>query len=122
MVSYATKTNRKRLANAYSDKSPLVQVLHLPEEQELVLYSNDGRALIFASAQLAEKSTRSTQGVQVLNLRKNRLLERACTLEEAKLTNQSRYRAKTIPSSGAILRPEDAEQAQVTMDTLAAEG
>ncbi len=118
LSSYETKTNRKRLANAYSDKSRLVGIVHLPEEQELVVYSNDGRALIFATAQLAEKSTRSTLGVQILTLRKNRLLERVCTLEEANLANQSRYRAKSIPSSGAVLRPEDAEQAQVTLDAL----
>ena len=121
LSSYATKTNRKRLTGAYSDKSPLVDIVHLPEEQELVLYSSDGRALIFASAQLAEKTTRSTQGVQVLSLRKNQLLTKVAPLEGAGLANESRYRAKSIPSAGAILRPEDAEQPQVTMDTLSAE-
>lgn len=118
LSSYETKTNRKRLTNAYNDKSPLVGLIHLPEEQELALYSSDGRALVFATAQLAEKATRSTQGVQVLNLRKNKMLNRVSKLEDAHLINLSRYRAKSIPSSGALLRPEDAEQAQIVIDAL----
>ena len=115
---YSTKTNRKRLTGAYSDKSPLAAVIALPEEAELVLYSSDNRALIISSALLAQKATRSTQGVQVLTPRRGRSLTRAVRLEESGLSNVSRYRAKTLPSAGAILRPEDAEQPQVTLDAL----
>ena len=115
---YETKTNRRRLTGAYSDKSPLKAVFALPEDRELVLYASDGRAMLFSTALLTEKTTRASQGVQVLTLRKNAVLSRALPASEAHLSNLSRYRAKAVPAAGAILKPEDTEQPQITMEGL----
>ena len=118
LASYATKTNRRRLTGAYGDKSPLMGMLHLPQEAELVIHSSDGRALVCSSAQISEKSTRSTQGIQVLTPRRGRTLVSVALLEQTALQNLPRYRAKTLPSAGAVLRPEDAAQPQMTLDAL----
>ena len=116
LSGYATKTNRRKLTGAYSDKSPLVSVLELPQEQELVLYASDGRALIFSTAQLAAKTTRSTQGVAVMTLKKNARVQRAQTLAQSAISNQARYRMRSIPAAGAILRQEDTEEQQISLD------
>ncbi|MBO2527581.1 MAG: hypothetical protein CW335_05320 [Clostridiales bacterium] len=114
--AYATKSNRRKLTGAYCDKSPLKSVLLLKEDAQLVLYSSEGRALIFSTAQLAPKTTRSTQGVSVLTLKRKAVLHRAVLLEESGIVNASRYRTRTIPAAGALLRDEDAEEKQIVME------
>ncbi len=115
--AYATKSNRRRLTGAYSDKSPVKAIAHLSDgDRQMVLYTREGRALIFSTAQLAAKSTRSTQGVAVLTLKKKDAVERAAMLEETAIVNPSRYRVRSIPAAGAILKPEDAGDKQITMD------
>ena len=116
LASYETKTNRKRLTGAYSDKSPLRSVLVLPEDAQAVVYSTDGRALIFSTVQLLPKTTRSTQGVAVLTPKKRAALDRVVLLEDSSITNFGRYRAKTMPSAGAILKEEDLTEKQITFD------
>ena len=116
LSGYATKTNRRKLTGAYSDKSPLVSVLALSQEEELVLYASDSRALIFSTAQLAAKTTRATQGVAVMTLKKNAKLVRVQTLTDSAIANQARYRARTIPGAGALLRQEDTEETQISLD------
>ncbi len=115
--AYDTKTNRRRLTGAYSDKSPLKAVFFLDaEDEQIVVYSTDGRALIFSAAQLAAKSTRTSQGVAVLSLKKKAALERAARLRESGIQNAARYRARTLPAAGALLRPEDSGETQVEME------
>ncbi len=109
---YDTKTNRKRLTGAYSDKSPLVEVLPIREEGEFVLVSSEGRALVFQSAELQLKSTRSTQGVAVMKLKPKYKVTQLCALGESGIVNRSRYKAKTLPTAGALLRPEDRGEEQ----------
>lgn len=116
LETYQTKSNRKKLTGAYSDKSPLKKVLLLTEDCQVVLYSTEGRALIFSTAQLAPKTTRSTQGVGVMTLKKKALVDRACCLEESGIVNQSRYRTRTIPAAGALLREEDMDEKQIRLD------
>ncbi len=116
MSAYDTKSNRKKLTGAYSDKSPLRSVLALEEEKEIAVYSSDGRALVFSTAQLAPKTTRSAQGVGVLTLRKNAQLSYGAPLESTAIANRVRYRAKSLPAAGAILKPEDMEEKQVALD------
>ena len=118
LSAYETKSNRKKLTGAYSDKSPLKAVLLLKEDTQVVLYSTEGRALIFSTAQLAAKTTRNTQGVAVLTLKKKAVLDRAVPLEAAQIVNQSRYRTRTLPAAGALLRPEDLDEKQITMDEV----
>ncbi len=112
MSAYETKTNRKKLTGAYSDKSPVKAIIGMDADDQVAVYSSDGRAAIFSTAQLLPKTTRNTQGVAVLTLKKKAILERAAILEHSGIVNASRYRTKTIPSSGAILKPEDLGQQQ----------
>ncbi len=115
LSAYDTKSNRKRLTGAYSDKSPLKTILTMETDELAAVYSTDGRALIFSTAQLMPKTTRSTLGVAVLTLRKKATLERAALLSDTGIVNQSRYKSKTLPAAGAILRPEDMEEKQITL-------
>ena len=110
LTAYATTSNRRRLTGAYSDKSPLAALLHLKEDRELALFSSENRVLIFNTALLAPKSTRSTQGVQVMTLKAKHRLTEAAAVEDAPLTNLPRYRCRAIPAAGALLREEDGEQ------------
>ena len=116
LSGYETKTNRRKLTGAYSDKSSLVAVLELSQEQELALYASDGRTLIFSTALLAPKTTRATQGVAVMALKKNAKLVRVRTLADSAIGNQARYRAKSLPAAGALLRQEDTEEQQISLD------
>ena len=116
LSAYETKTNRKKLTGAYSDKSPLVKVAALEADEQMVVYSTDGRAAIFSTAQLLPKTTRNTQGVSVLTLKKKAVLSDAVPLEGSGIVNQSRYRTKTIPSAGALLKQEDSLEKQASFE------
>lgn len=115
MAAYETKTNRKKLVNAYSDKSPLVSVIVLDEETDVVCYSSDERALIFNTSLLQPKSSRSTQGVSVLALKARRGLTRAEKLTDTGVKNTSRYRVRSLPAAGALIKSEDKEEQQLSM-------
>lgn len=115
MAAYETKTNRKKLVNAYSDKSPLVSVIVLDEETDVVCYSSDERALIFNTSLLQPKSSRGTQGVSVLALKARRGLTRAEKLTDTGVKNTSRYRVRSLPAAGALLKSEDKEEQQLSM-------
>ena len=116
LSAYETKTNRKKLTGAYSDKSPLVKAIALDEDAQMAVYSSDGRAAIFSTAQLNPKTTRNTQGVAVLTLKKKAVLSDAVLLEQSGIVNQSRYRTKTIPSAGSLLKEEDSVEKQQTFE------
>ncbi|MBQ3010161.1 MAG: topoisomerase IV, partial [Oscillospiraceae bacterium] len=112
---YETKTNRKRLTGAYSDKSPLVEVIQMKEEGEYVLFTTEGRALMINSAVLQTKASRSTQGVAVLKMKPKFKLERVAAFADSGIQNKSRYKAKTLPAAGALLRPEDRGETQTSL-------
>mgnify|MGYP003292252585 CR=1 FL=1 len=116
LSAYETKTNRKKLTGAYSDKSPVVKILSLDADAQMALYSTDGRAAIFSTAQLLPKTTRNTQGVAVMTLKKKALLKDAVLLENSGIVNESRYRTKTIPSTGALIKPEDSPDKQESFE------
>ena len=116
LSAYETKTNRKKLTGAYCDKSPLRTILALKEDTQLVAYSTDSRAMIFSTALLLPKTTRSTQGVAVLTLRKKAALDYAAPLAGSNIKNESRYRAKSIPAAGAVLKSEEAPEQQITLE------
>ena len=115
MKAYATVSNRRKLTGAYSDKSRLVAILALAEDRELTLLSTEPRALIFHTSLLLPKATRSTQGVAVMTLKPKYQLQRVCTPEESGIVNLPRYRARSIPGTGALLRPEDRGEEQLTL-------
>ncbi|MCI7639741.1 MAG: DNA topoisomerase (ATP-hydrolyzing) subunit A [Clostridiales bacterium] len=116
LSAYETKTNRKKLTGAYSDKSLLVTAMMLEEDAQIALYSSDGRAAIFSTAQLLPKTTRNTQGVAVMTLKKKAVLQNAVLLENSGIVNPGRYRTKTIPSAGALLKEEDSGDKQQSFE------
>ena len=116
LSAYETKTNRKKLTGAYSDKSPLIKAVALDADEQMVVYSTDGRAAIFSTAQLLPKATRNTQGVAVMTLKKKATLRDAVLLSQSGIVNESRYRTKTIPSAGAVLKEEDSAEKQQTFE------
>ena len=115
LSAYATTSNRRKLTGAYCDKFPLVQILPLTEDRELALLTNEPRALLVHTALLAPKTTRSTQGVQVMNIKPKYRLERLAEVADTGITNQARYRTRTIPAAGALLRSEDSEEKQLEL-------
>ena len=116
LSAYETKTNRKKLTGAFSDKSPAVKILSLAADTQIAMYSSDGRAMIFSTADLLPKTTRNTIGVAVMSLKKKAVLQNALLLEESGIENQSRYRMKTIPAAGALLREEDSREKQAAFE------
>ena len=116
LSAYETKTNRKKLTGAYSDKSPLIKAVALDADEQMVVYSTNGRAAIFSTAQLLPKTTRNTQGVAVMTLKKKATLRDAVLLTQSGIVNESRYRTKTIPSAGAVLKEEDSAEKQQTFE------
>ena len=113
LSAYQTKQNRKKLLNAYSDKSPLASVLYLPEDKEVLLTASSGRMLLFHTGQILPKTTKNTQGVQALNLKKGQRLVSAVLYEEGMLKNPARYQKK-LPALGALPAEEEAgEQLQL---------
>ena len=115
LSAYATTSNRRKLTGAYCEKFPLVQILPLTEDRELALLTNEPRALLVHTALLAPKTTRGTQGVQVMNIKPKYHLERLANVADTGITNQARYRTRTIPAAGALLRPEDSEEKQLEL-------
>ena len=113
--AYETKTNRKKLVNAYSDKSPLAAVIPLDGETDIACYSSDDRALVFNTSLLQAKTSRTTQGVGVMSLKAKRALVRAVPVSETQIKNISRYRVRSLPAAGAVLKPEDREEQQLSM-------
>ena len=106
--AYETKTNRKKLIKAYSDRSPLVAVRYAPQDSEFVMKSSAGRILLFNSGAIASKTTKDNQGVAVMTLKKGQTLASVEDHTEGMFVKPSRYRTKTLPSAGALLSAEDA--------------
>ena len=113
MKAYQTTSNRRKLTGAYSDKSPLAAMLRLDEETEIAVYSTEPRVLAFNTALLVPKTTRSAQGVGVMTMKPKWHVETAKLLEETPITNKSRYRVRSLPAAGALLRQEDTEETQL---------
>ena len=115
LSAYATVSNRRKLTGAYSDKSPLVCILPLPEDRELALVSTEPRALLVHTSLLTPKTTRNVQGVAVMTLKPKYHLDRVVPAEDSGIVNLPRYRTRTIPAAGAILKPEDRGEEQLTL-------
>ena len=114
--AYQTSSNRRKLTGAYSDKSPLKAILRVDGDLELAAYSTEPRCLIFHTALLAPKTTRSTQGVAVMTLKPKYQLESVLPVEETAIANKSRYRVRAVPAAGALLRQEDTGETQLTLE------
>jgi DNA gyrase subunit A len=116
MSAYETKTNRKKLANAYSDKSPLKTAMAIGKDEKVAVYSTDGRAMIFSTALLTLKTTRDAQGVSVMAVKKKATVSHAVKEAESGIVDVSRYRCRKLPSAGALLKEEDAPEKQITFE------
>ena len=115
LSAYRTTSNRRKLTSAYSDKSPLRTALCLREDCELAVYSTEPRVLVFSTALLGSKTTRATQGVAVLTLKKKFTLDYACPAEATGIANLARYRARSLPAVGALLKAEDSDEKQISL-------
>ncbi len=115
LSAYQTQTRRKKLTGAYSNKSPLVSALVLAEDQEMAVCSTEGRCVVFHTASLNPKSTRSTQGVNIMTLKPKYKVEWARPLADTSIVNAARYRARSLPIAGALLKDEDRGETQMTL-------
>ena len=115
LSAYKTTSNRRRLTGAYSDKSPLRGMLHIKEDREIAVYSTEPRVLIVNTALLGVKSTRTTQGVALLTLKKKYTLDFVRLPEETGITDLARYRGRSIPAAGALLKTEDSDDKQLSL-------
>ena len=116
LSAYETKTNRRKLTGAYSDKSPLKGAMALQKDCQVVIYASDNRAAIISTAQLLPKTTRNTIGVSAMSLKKKAVVERVTQLEGSGISNPSRYRSRNIPTAGALLKEEDSPEKQISFD------
>jgi DNA gyrase subunit A len=107
LAAYQTKQKRKKLLGAFCDKSPAIAFFHIREDGEFLLRSSNGRMLILHSGAISPKSTRNTQGVAVMTLKKNAVLESAVPFSEGMLSSPHRFIPKSLPAAGALPRPED---------------
>lgn len=115
LESYATKTNRKKLTGAYSDKSPIVGVLYIEDDREVLVKSSAGRMLLVHTGALSLKSTRSTQGVGVLKLKKGHRLFELSEYTEGTFAKPQRYRTRSLPALGALPSNEDTTDEQLSL-------
>lgn len=115
LTAYQTQTRRKKLTGAYSDKSPLAAALHIKEDLELAVISTEGRCLVFHTSVLNPKTTRSTQGVNVMTLKPKWKVETARPLTDTTIVNSARYRARSLPVAGMLLKEEDRGEQQLTL-------
>ena len=117
MAGYATKTNRKKLIKAYSNKAPIVAALYIPEDTEIVLTSTAGRHLLVNTGAISPKTTKDTAGVNVLTVKKYHKLQSVRFYKEGEFAKPHRYRTKTLPAAGALLSAEDSgEQLQLSLE------
>lgn len=115
LEAYQTKTNRKKLTGAYSDKSPLVGMVFFTEDKEFLLKASSGRMLLIHSGAINLKTTRSTQGVAVMKLKKGHRLFEISEYVEGTFAKPQRYRTKTLPTLGAMPANEDSTDEQLTL-------
>ncbi|MBE7030867.1 MAG: topoisomerase IV [Ruminococcaceae bacterium] len=115
LSAYETKTNRKKLVNAYSGKSPLVCVRYLASDIDMAAYSSLDKVLVFNTGAISVKTTKDTQGIQVMNMKKQSTLYKVVPLEEAGLTDPDYYRTKNIPATGYYLKDGDSGNEQISL-------
>lgn len=107
ITAYETKTNRKKLIKAYSDKSPLVKAVYVSKDKELLIHSTAGRYLLFNTGAVASKTTKDSQGVSVMTLKKGHRVDSVEEYAEGRFVKPARYRTKNLPAAGAVLSAED---------------
>ena len=107
LSAYRTKTNRKKLIKAYSDKSPVASIVHITEDSELVVISSAGRHLLINTGSISPKATKDTQGVGVMSLKKGQKVMAVRPYRQGEFAKAYRYKTKNLPAAGALLSAED---------------
>lgn len=115
LSNYATKTNRKKLVGAYSDKSPISVIRFMNEDIKIVVYSDSGKALVVETEKIPLKATKSTQGVQVMKLKKGTVMSWAQLAEESGIKDLAYYSTKNIPATGCFIKKDDSVEKQLTL-------
>ena len=115
LSAYQTQTRRKKLTGAYSDKAPLVTAFLVREDFEAAVYTTEGRCMVFHTSALNPKTTRTTQGVNIMTLKPKYRVEKVLPLSETAIVNLSRYRARSLPVNGALLKEEDRGETQLSL-------
>lgn len=115
LKSYETKTNRKKLINAYSDKSKLVTVKYITDDTDMVIYSSIDKVMVFSTTCLNPKTTRDTQGVAVMNMKKKSVVTKVDFASDAKLSDIEYYKTKNVPATGYYLKDEDNPNTQLSL-------
>lgn len=115
LSAYETKSNRRKLVKAFSGKSPLVAAFVPDGETDAALFASDDRVLVFNSSLLQKKESRTAGGVRCMNVKKGKVVVKAMPLHEAGLSNVSRYRVRSLPAAGALLKPDDIGVEQLTL-------
>jgi DNA gyrase subunit A len=115
MSSYATLSNRRKLTGAYGAKSPLVAADVLREDCEMAVFTSDKRCVIFHTAALEPKSTRGTQGVGVVSVKPRQRVVAVKPSESCGIISTSRFRVRSLPAVGALLKPEDVGEEQLSL-------
>ena len=115
LEAYATKTNRKKLTGAYSDKAPMTAMLWLDEDREVLFSASSGRMLLIHTGVLALKATRTTQGVAVMKLKKGQQLIGVKAYAEGTFVKPQRYRTRSLPGLGALPTGEDKGEEQLSL-------
>ena len=115
LKSYETKTNRKKLINAYSDKSKLVAVKYITDDTDMVIYSSIDKVMVFSTTCLNPKTTRDTQGVAVMNMKKKSVVTKVDFVSVAKLSDIEYYKTKNVPATGYYLKDEDNPNTQLSL-------
>ena len=113
-LTFSYNSENLRCSQGPSDKEPLAKLLFLPEDTELAIRTSAGRMLLVNTAQIAAKTTRDSQGVAVVTLKKNQTIASVVPAETLELANPHRYRVRSLPATGALIRAED-EGEQLTM-------
>ena len=114
LSAYETKQNRKKLINAYSDKSKLVEIISSEENVDVAFITTVNRALVVNTSQISEKTTKNSAGIQVQTLKKNQSVKTVKLSSEAQFANPAKYKTKNIPAAGSFLKEEDIAQ-QLTL-------
>ncbi|MBQ5688044.1 MAG: topoisomerase IV [Ruminococcus sp.] len=115
LEAYATKTNRKKLTGAYSDKAPMTAMLWLDEDREVLFSASSGRMLLIHTGVLTLKATRTTQGVAVMKLKKGQQLIGVKAYAEGTFVKPQRYRTRSLPGLGALPTGEDKGEEQLSL-------
>ncbi|MCG4470483.1 DNA topoisomerase (ATP-hydrolyzing) subunit A [Lawsonibacter sp. DFI.6.74] len=115
LSAYQTQTRRKKLTGAYSDKAPLVTAFLVREDFEAAVYTTEGRCMVFHTSALNPKTTRTTQGVNIMTLKPKYRVEKVLPLDQTAIVNLSRYRARSLPVNGALLKEEDRGETQLSL-------